>query len=194
MLKYSITSVLVLILLVSCKKDVSNQNTNIQGNYKFLSMTAHTVSTTRTSYAGDVEEATTYSDYITQNNTGTLKIDASTITTQNISYTIDTIMTSIFVSNGTRDTMQMPFQFTAPASSSTTPYKTITADSIYCPSGSLLMNGTSQATIPTGVKLKTDGNKLYMTFQGTQTSTQTYQGQTVYIYENVKATATLQKL
>ena len=183
-----------MILAISCKKDVSNQNANIQGNYKFVSLTAHTVSTTRTSYGTDVAEATTYTDYITQNNTGTIKIDASTISSQNVSYTIDTVMTSIIIENGTRDTMQLPFQFTAPASSSMSTYKTITADSIYCPSGSLFMNGTSQATIPTGVKLKTDGNKLYMTFQGVQTSTQTAQGQTVYIYANVKATATLQKM
>ena len=194
MIKYSITSVLILILLVSCKKDVSNQSANIQGNYKFVSMTAHTKATNRVTLGTDVSEATTYSDYISKDNTGTVKIDATTITTQNIAYSIDTVMTSITVDNGTRDTIQMPFQFMAPPSSATSSYKSVTADSIDLPSGTLFMNGQSQATVPTGVKIKTDGNILYMTFHGIQTSTQTSQGATLYSYSEVNSTATLQKL
>ena len=194
MLKYSFTSVLVLILLVSCKKEVSNQTANIQGNYKFVSLVGHTKNISRTSTTGDNFESTTYTDYISQNNTGTVKIDASTITSQNLAYSVDTTMTSYVNDNGTRDTVQFPFVITMPPSNGTTNYKSVTADSIYCPSGSIFMNGTSQATLPTGVKLKTDGNKLYMTFQGSQTNTQNIQGQSIYMYTEVKSTITLQKM
>jgi hypothetical protein len=194
MLKYAITSVLILIVLVSCKKEVSNQNANIEGNYKFVSLTAHSIATTRTSGTADNYEATTYTNYITQNNTGTVKIDGSTITTQNIAYSVDTTMISYINDNGTKDTVLFPFVVTMPPSSGTTNYKTITADSIYCPSGSIFMNGTAQASVPTGVKVKTDGNKLYMTFHGNQTNTQTAQGETIYIYDDMTSTITLQKM
>ena len=194
MLKYSITSVLIMILAISCKKEVSNQTANIQGNYKFISLVGHTISTNRTSLGTDVEESTTYTDYLSQNNSGTVKIDASTITSQNISYSVDTTMTSYIISNGTRDTIQMPFQVDVPPSSGSTSYKSISADSIYCTSGTVFMNGTSQASMPTGVKLKTDGDKLYMTFQGSQTTTQSVQGQSVYMFTQVKSTITLQKM
>src|SRR5436309_8633489 len=105
MIKYAIASVLISILVISCKKEISNEKADIQGNYKFISITAHTKSTTRTTSGTDVSEATTYSDYITQNNTGTVKIDGSTMTSQNLSYSIDTIMTSIVTTNGTSDTI-----------------------------------------------------------------------------------------
>src|SRR5438128_2457893 len=128
MIKYSFASALICFLLISCQKEISNQNTgstNIQGNYKLLSITAHTKSTNRTTIGTDVAEATTYSDYITQNNSGTIKIDASTITSQNLSYSIDTIMTSIITTNGTSDTMQLPLQLTMPPSSGSMAYKSI---------------------------------------------------------------------
>jgi hypothetical protein len=197
MLKLSIGSVFICILLISCQKEISNEkagSANIQGNYKFLSMTAHTKSIIRTTVGTDVSESTTYSDYITQNNTGTIKIDASTINSQNLSYSIDTIMTGIFNTNGSTDTIQLPFQFTAPPSSGTTNYQTITADSLYFPSGTLFMNGTSQATVPAGARIKLDGDKLYMTMHGIQTSNQTVQGEAVYQYAEVTATIAMQKM
>jgi hypothetical protein len=197
MIKYSFASVLICFLLISCQKEISNQNggsTDIQGNYKLLSITAHTKSTTRETLGSDVTEATTISDYITKNNSGTIKIDASSITSQNLAYTIDTIMTSIITTNGSSDTIQMPFQFTPPPSSGSTPYKSITADSIYCASGSLFMNGTSQATVPTGARIKVEGNKLYMTIHGIQTSNQIVQGETLYLNEEVNATIAMQKM
>ncbi|MFL5787434.1 MAG: hypothetical protein ACJ748_05235 [Flavisolibacter sp.] len=194
MIKYSIASVLISILVISCKKEISNEKADIQGNYKFISITAHTKSTTRTTSGTDVSEATTYSDYITQNNTGTVKIDGSTMTSQNLSYSIDTIMTSIVTTNGTSDTIQMPFQVTVPPSSGTAAYQSISADSIYCPSGTIFMSGTTQAAIPSGARIKLDGDKLYMTVHGIQTATQTVQGETVYVYADVNGTVTLQKM
>src|SRR5262245_47736506 len=47
---------------------------NIIGDYDFINMSAHTVSTVTVSILGDQMKTVTTSDYLTKNNSGTVKI------------------------------------------------------------------------------------------------------------------------
>lgn len=76
-------SFLVLLLItatgcfISCKKDSSDtpNNQSIVGNYKFVSLTASTISTQIVSDGVTEDKSVTYSNYTTKNNTGILVID-----------------------------------------------------------------------------------------------------------------------
>jgi hypothetical protein len=184
-------------LLVSCQKEnsTSSSQANFLGNYKFISMQANTTTTAQATDGTDVEKTINLTNYITKENSGTIKFDETTATSTNLSYTIDTIMKTYYYINGSlEDSIEVPFQFTVPPSSSTAPYKLVGTDSIYFSSGSMFMNGSTQQTTPSGAKLRIDGDKLYMTMNVNQTSTQTQQGVVVESKAQASATITLQKM
>ena len=75
-----LVSGLFMLLLVSCKKDVSNSTQgNYSGNYKFVSMEADTKSINQTSSGSEVDKTVTISHYTTKNNSGTVLITPTTI-------------------------------------------------------------------------------------------------------------------
>jgi hypothetical protein len=132
--------------LVSCQKEVDfqnennsgnpgggtgNNNTNIIGDWDFVGMTAHTYSAVTVSEGGEQLKAVTTSDYITQNNTGTIQITASDFISTGIGYSIDTIVNSKTYINGVLfDDTDYPFVMTLPPTSSTSPYTRINNDSL----------------------------------------------------------------
>ncbi|HXL56095.1 MAG TPA: hypothetical protein VN958_07555, partial [Chitinophagaceae bacterium] len=79
----------VSLFFFSCQKDVSgvpDSDINILGNWKFVSMDVSTNSTIEyTDALGSLKTITT-SNYTTENNTGNVKIDASTMSLTNVSY------------------------------------------------------------------------------------------------------------
>ncbi|HEV7621729.1 MAG TPA: hypothetical protein VGO09_08350 [Flavisolibacter sp.] len=168
---------------------------SILGNYKFISIYSKTTSASQTRLGTDIEKTVTKSEYVTKNNTGTTIIGATTMTTANVSYSIDTLVDVYSYTNGMlTDSMQLPFQVTSPPSNGSAPYKMIGSDSAYFSSGFLSMGGSTQPTVALGAKLKMDGNKLYMTINTSQHNSQEVQGVTVITDSDVYSVITLQKL
>lgn len=187
------------LFLVSCQKEPSEQisagSNDITGNYKFVSLTSHTIASDEISVPGDDEKEVTISNYTTKENSGTINITSNTMTSNNLSYSIDTLLSTYSYINGVlSDSSQVPFQFTVPASSSTSTYSKIGSDSLYFASGSMFMNGSSQQTSPSGAKFKVQGNLLILSVNLANNGTQNYQGQTVVTSETGTAQITLQKM
>src|SRR5262245_12145055 len=115
---------IISLFFVSCQKEVSGEidrgagagsgsgggsgsgsgggtgNTSIIGDYDFVGMTAHTLSTVTVTAAGDQLKTVTTSDYITKNNVGTVRITATQFITTGFAYSIDTVMNGKTYVNG----------------------------------------------------------------------------------------------
>lgn len=167
------------LFIVSCSKEESKDEKGLSGTYKFISMESHTVNTEEASDAQHTEKSVTYSDYITKDNTGSIQFSGSTLTSSNLAYSIDTTVKAYFYyNNSLTDSAEVPFQMTMPPSSGVTTYKMISSDSIYVNSGFIAMGGNTQQTVPSGMKIKVDGNILYMYANVSQTTSVVSQGVT----------------
>jgi len=172
----------LVIFITSCQKEISadtlgnsgngngnggnggNNTNNIQGDYDFVGMVAHTNSVVTASQLGQTLKSVTTSDYVTENNAGTVKINANQFITTNMAFDIDTLMHNTTYINGvSQGTIDMPFVQTYPPTSSTASYVRNSADSITVtgtfgpspdPSG-------NPPTRPTGIKLSWHSDTLY---------------------------------
>ena len=143
-----------------------------------------------------MEKSVTISDYTTDNNTGTIKFDGSTMTATNIGYSVDFIATGYFYTNGVLDdSLDVPFTGTIPPTSSTATYKKVGADSIYVQSGvitSVSSGGNTQSS-GGGYKLKFDGDKMIMTGVVDQSKVELNMGLTQRTITHAVQIVTLQK-
>ena len=104
---------------------------NIEGNYDFVGLVAHTESTVTVSQAGQELKSVTVSDYLTQSNVGTVTITSSQFISTGLGYSIDTIVNAkTYQNNVLVDDSNFPFVTSVPASSSTSPYVRNSSDSI----------------------------------------------------------------
>jgi len=182
-------------MFTSCQKEDSNPTpVDINGTWAFVSIEADTKAANEFNDGTGNQKTVTTSNYITENNTGIVTINASTMSTSDFSYSVNTTSKSDYYLNGVlQNTFNMPFNFDCPVSNSTSTYKTIGADSIYFDSGNIFMNGASQQTVPCGAKLSREGNLLYMNITSSEISTQVVSGATVKIEANVTAKVKLQR-
>jgi uncharacterized membrane protein len=159
------TAIIITLFLLSCNKDSDTPTTiDIKGNWTFISMDANTTAIVESSQGAQTQKTITYSSYTTQNNTGTITTDASTMKANHLSYSVNTTAKSyVYQNNVLTDSLETPFGFAAPPSSSGVPYKYVSSDSIYFEGGTLFMNGVTQNITPGGAKLKLNGDTLYMT-------------------------------
>ena len=173
-----------------------SSTTNLKGNWKFLGMHSKTESIVELTDGVDVIKTITVSEYNSKNNTGTLAIDAANMTSTNFGYMVDTTALGfIYDNNVLIDTVTAPFSFMLPPSNAVSPYTTVSADSIYFTGGQFVnMGGTSPLNTPTGVKLKFQGDKLFMTINLTVTDVQISSGIRQSTKETVKAVMTYQKI
>ena len=184
---------------VSCQKEQSGSSGSssggdIKGSYTFVSLQAKTRSTNESVSGSDISKTITTSEYTSQNNTGTITIDAGSFRSENIGYSVNTLTRSTYYENGVLiDTFSIPVQFTLPGSSGAVTYKQITADSIYLQSGFISMGGTTQIPQPSGAKIKIENGKLILTSNVSQTTTQTAQGERVTVISEGTSVITLQK-
>jgi hypothetical protein len=187
----------VVIFLVSCQKEISielgsqgngggggtgggtgGNNTSIIGNWNFVGMVAHTNSSVSLTAGGDQLKTITTSDYVTQNNVGTMQITASQFISSNIAYSIDTTMHVKTYLNGVLfDEMDLPFVLTSPSSSSTSPYTRINNDSLTI-TGALGVPDPSGSTPtgPVGVRISWSGDTLLLKVASSFTQTVTQGG------------------
>lgn len=189
------------ILFISCQKEIDGLQTptaenKLEGEYKLLLIEATTSSAQELTLGTEFEKIVVLSHYITKENKGTIKFDATTLSSMNISYTVDTIATGYLYSNGDLiDSLELPVQFELPPSNTSTPYKMVGADSIYFSGGTAVIGSDpSQQSLPGGAKLKFEGNKLYMISKIYNTTTTMEQGVKVVVTQQGTFTTTLQKL
>jgi len=184
------------VFFVSCTKESSQPVTsgNIQGTWSFQSMDITSTSTQEYTESGITSKTVTTSDYTTGDNTGTIVIDGSTMTSSNLSYSVNTIAHASIFSNGVLLTTQdIPFNFTAPASSGNATYTMVGADSIHFDGGSIFMSDMITDITPSGAKLSMEGDVLSMTQYVNQTVTKLIYGLPVTVTTDAKAVVKLKK-
>jgi hypothetical protein len=189
------------ILFISCQKEIDGVETpsaqnKLEGEYKLLSIEATTNATQELTLGSEVEKLVVISHYITKENKGTIKFDATNLSSINMSYSIDTVATGyLYASGNLIDSFELPVQFVLPPSNTSSPYKKVGVDSIYFTGGTALIgNEPSQQGIPGGAKLKFDGDKLYMISRYYNTTTTIEQGVKVVSTQQGTFTTKLQKL
>jgi hypothetical protein len=138
------------------------------GTWNFVGM--HTTSSQAVEYkiGSDAIKEVSTSDYITENNTGTLKFDGTNCTITGIGYSLNTNATYTEYTNGAIDTtFQYPMTVTVPATNGSAQYKKIGSDSLYFQSGAISTvgsGGTVQSTA-SGYKLRYFGaDSMTMTY------------------------------
>jgi hypothetical protein len=178
--------------LFSCQKEVNFQDgdnpgpgtgpgttpaNNIIGEYDFIGVSAHTVSTVIISDGGDQLKTVTVSDYVSKDNTGTVKITSNQFITTGLGYSVDTMVNAkTYLNNVLLDDSYLPFVVSLPASSSNSAYVRNNADSITV-SGAFGVASDPSGNPPTGLvgqKLSWSGDTLLLrvTTSVTQTITQ----------------------
>jgi hypothetical protein len=203
----------LIVFLVSCQKEVSfgpggggtggsgtgggtGNTNNIVSDYDFVGMVAHTKSTVTVNTAGSELKTITVSDYVTENNIGTVKITSNQFISTNLGYSIDTIMnTKTYIDNVLFDDSDFPFVVSTPPTSSTSAYVRVSADSITV-TGAI---GTSPnptgntPTGPVGVKLSWSGDTLLMKVNTSFTQTITQGGVPATLEGSVNGITKLKK-
>jgi hypothetical protein len=184
------------VFFVSCKKESSQPgvSADIQGTWSFQSMDVTSSSTQEYTESGIATKTVTTSNYTTSDNAGTIVIDGSNMTSNNISYSVSTIAQASIYANGELiTTSDVPFNFTAPVSSGSASYTSVSADSIHFNGGSLFMSGVATDVAPSGAKFDLQGDILSMTQYVNQTVTQEVYGVPVTATTYAKVIAKLKK-
>jgi len=156
-----------------------SNNSSITGDWNFVGMSAHTYSSVTVVEGGDQLKSVTVSDYNTKNNSGTVKITSTQFISTNLAYSIDTIMNVKTYLNGSLfDDTDLPYVFSAPASSSTSNYTKINSDSITIVGAFGAPSGPSGSipTGPVGVKISWAGDTLLLKVASSFTQTITQGG------------------
>lgn len=201
-----------LIILASCGKEKSidtighpNSGTDPSsvgksevGTWTFVEMHAITYSSVEMNDGFNNLKTATISDYTTQNNTGTIKFDGSTMTSTGLSYSLNTTAkTYMYTDNVLEDSMEIPFAYSLPAgTASSGTYKKIGSDSLYVQSGvftGIDPNGGTTQGLPSGYKLKWDGDKMYMSLNYESSKFQIVQGISQKIVMRATTVTTLKK-
>ena len=178
------------VLFVNCKKDATDPPT---GTYSFVSMQTNAVSTTSST---DGPHTTVHvKNYVTKYNAGTVTFAASTMSSTNLSYHIDTFSVVSSYNNGVlEEKMGLPFFFSFLPTTATSSYKIIRSDSLYFTSGTMFRDGLStHLAEPIGAKIQREGDKLFMTIHINYTSTRTIGEIIITDAFNAVTTITLQK-
>jgi hypothetical protein len=182
---------LVLLFLVSCKKD-SGSKSALEGNWNFTSMEVHD-STSNTYNDGYDELDISTFNYLTTNNKGTVSISGGTMTAKGLSYSIDTVLTARFYTDGALwNEYSQPLSIDLPTTNVTSTFKLVGADSIYFPNGGFaaIVSSVTQ-TVAAGYKYTLSGGTLTMTTSIIKDSTDHSNGFPEQLHESVKATVTL---
>ena len=196
---FSLSALLIVIVLVSCKKENSeSQKQNaLVGNWKFISMHAITESTNQYTDISTVFKTVTASDYTTTNNGGTLSITAEQMNGEGLTYSISDTATALVYEDGVlTDSTSFPFDFDLAATNSSSSYKLIGSDSIYFPGGGFIsspsLSGTQQ-NVAGGAKFSISSNLLTMVTIYNKDTTVNNSGITETINNSAIVTSMFQK-
>lgn len=195
MIKHLLSSLAIIAMLASCKKDKTDNNTSgIEGTYKFKYLSAQTSSTVTGSYG---DKVVTLSDYTTQNNQGTVVFNNTTLSATGLAYSVNSLATYyLYDGPDLIDSSDYPILFNLPSTSSTAAYKLIGADSIYFPQGSATsaaVSGGNTTTLASGGRYSWNGNELTIKQNVSRDSTFMDSGETYQVNESAVTSFVLEK-
>jgi hypothetical protein len=197
---YLLIVAFLILLLFGCSKEKSldpddSVNNPLAGNWSFVSLNVKGQTIVEVDDpAFDVKTISNF-EYTTINNTGTVVITADKFTYSNLSYAVDTTFRGYYYEDNILiDSFDFPLVTELPATSVTTPYKFIPADSIYYSGGSPMnMGGTTVNTQAGGGRFRIENNQLIITTHFLEKRNQTTQGIPQKITGSGVSVATLQK-
>jgi hypothetical protein len=177
--------------------DTSHGNTSSEtGTWKFVSVQGILSQTAAFSQAGIAIKAVTASNFISQDNGGTLTFDGSTMTASGITLSINTTTnTYLYQNNLLLDSLKAPLNQSVPPQDASSGYTKVGADSLNFVDGSLLdaLTGGLMPATPTGCKVSFSGDIMKMTIAYDTVTTEDYQGVPATITLHTVLVATLQK-
>ena len=213
-LTYSLLVITLALFVTSCQKEISadtlgnsgngngnggnggNNTNNIAGDYDYVGMLAHTVSTVTATQAGMTMKAVTTANYNTISNLGTVKITANQMISTGVGYSVDTTINSkTYIDGVLVDNSDVPFTFTSPPTSATSNYVRNSADSITMQGGFGVPDPTGGSTPvgDIGAKLSWHGDTLFMKVNTTVTKNITQAGVPATLVATIDATSKLKK-
>lgn len=189
----SLFLLLAVVTISSCQKEISfdtppgdpgagggtGNNNNIIGEWDYVGITAHTEATISFTEAGQEFKTVSLSDYVSKNNTGTVKITATDIIASGVAYSIDTtVNVKTYVSNILLDQSEVPFVFDVPATSSTSAYTRNSNDSLTVTSwiGAPSTPSGPAPVGPTGIRIAWSGDTLLLKVYSTRSQSIVQQG------------------
>ena len=166
------------------------------GSWKFISVQATGSQTATFSQAGIPLKAVTATSFTTQNNSGTVTFDNSTMTATNVTFSVNTNATT-YIYQGTTilDSLPTPLNQTVPPQSATSGYKKIGTDSLNFQNGGFLdvLTGGLLPNAPNGCKVSFNGNTMKMTIVYDTVTTQDFQGIPAKVTVHMVLVVNLQK-
>jgi hypothetical protein len=173
------------LFIISCQKEIQSESgipagnagstpgtpngstgsaSDLLGTWKFVSLQVKSKTTNLTNAGGAVMKAQSEAEYTTTNNGGTITFDATTMSTKNLTYTVNaTVLTTMYENGVLLNSLSLPLQSILPPSNSTGQYTRISADSLYFPSGAIFSGGVNGASEPSGAKISFVQKKLLLT-------------------------------
>jgi hypothetical protein len=185
------------IALFSCQKQIdldgpsTGGDNSLIGDYDMVNIRVKATVTANTTEAGLPVKVVTLTDYTTKNNQGMAVIDAANFSVRDFAYSVDTVVTANFYTNGfLLDSQEVPFNAAIPAYSGSSPYVKNSTDSltfqnalVNAPSGS----GTAVPNGPAGFKYSWSGNLLTLKSTFNFSNTQDLNGSTINVlYEGTQ--------
>lgn len=196
----SLIVVAFLSVVVSCnkEKDKLSSASAIEGDWKFISISAKAQSTVsyRDPADGSNIQVVTNTDYTSTQNAGMVSFSPSTMTAKSVTYTINTTALAYsYVDGQLDDSLSSPYSFVYPPTNSSSAYKIIGQDSIYFAGQTIVstQDGTGTSTSPSGAKFTIAGNTLTITANLVKDTVINYAGTLLNQHEVAKATLILQK-
>lgn len=206
-------------VLVACQKEVSDEGGNpaggtlptdslpnqgdtahgsntVIGSWKLVSVQGTGAQTATFSQAGIGIKAVTATNFISENNGGTVTFDSTTMTANGITLNINTTAnTYLYQNNVLLDSLTNPLNQSVPPQDATSGYTKIGADSLNFVDGAFLnaLTGGLFPAPPTGCKVSFSGNIMKMTIAYDAVTTQDYQGIPATITIHMVMVVTLQK-
>jgi hypothetical protein len=158
------------LIVVSCKKSnpPSTPTNAVSGTYTFVNMNAQTQVTAS---EGSGITAVSLANYITRNNTGTVKFTVDSMDVSGLGYSVDTTVITNFYFSGTlyaADTTA--FTATVPATSTSGAYTVVNSDSLYFPNGGLIPTGLTSSGAGQGARFVVAGDTLKLYISASDTS------------------------
>ena len=193
-LKYLSRTLLISSLILSltaCQKEVdfqdlegpgsgNNNNINITGTWKFVGLSANTKVDITVSQAGQQLKAVTTSNYVSEDNTGTLTVTDNQFIYAGIGFTANGEQNVKTYLNGLLfDDQSMPYSETVPPSDLTSDYVRNSNDSLTFTNALLAIpdpSGGGTAPAPTGARIAITGDTLTVATKSTANTTITQNG------------------
>jgi hypothetical protein len=186
-IKLYFTTFFFIVALASCQKEINYAIPNaspvpsnsIVGDYDFVGLTGHTVSSVTVTDQGQTIKTVTVSDYVTKNNVGSTTITSNQFIGTGVGYSIDTTVNeTTYVNNAQTAQFNVPFVGTVPPTNTISPYIQITPDSLTVTGdfGALPDPSGNVPTGPIGLKISWSGDTLFLKENSTFTQSVTQNG------------------